>query len=65
MSKEEIYKQIAEHQEVIEELTELYNKINDSVTENIRITIQTKHWYGYGEPFIKKCKSKLDTEKKQ
>ena len=54
---------IALHQNTIEELQRIKERIEKSITEEIRFKIETRHWYGYSEPFIVKQKHKLETTK--
>lgn len=53
---------IALHQQTINELANLKYKVSSSEGD-IRFRIETKHWYGYSEPFLSKEKSVLDLSK--
>lgn len=55
---------IAKHQQIINELELLSFNIERSETSDIRFKIETKHWYGYSEPFLKKDKHILNLSKK-
>lgn len=54
---------IAIKQQIINELEKLSLDIKESVTNDIRFRIETKHWYGYSEPFLKKDRHILDVSK--
>ena len=54
---------IALYQCCINELEELRKKVQASATEDIRFVIQTRHWYGYSEPFLKKENTRIDISK--
>lgn len=48
----------------IYELEELKRKVSESISENVRFRIETKHWYGYVlDENIQKEKSVLDLSK--
>lgn len=47
----------------INDLKNIKDRIEKSETENIRIKIETKHWYGFSEPFLGKEKHKLNVSK--
>lgn len=51
---------IALHQIAINELEEIKRRVKTIVSDDIRFRIETKHWYGYAEPFIAKHKDKLE-----
>jgi len=51
---EKISNTIALKQQIINELEKLSMDVKESVTKDIRFRIETKHWYGYSEPFLKK-----------
>lgn len=51
---------IALHQMTINELKELKHKVETTATDDVRFRIETKHWYGYSEPFLAKRKDKLE-----
>lgn len=54
---------IALKQQIINELEELSLDVEKSATSDIRFRIETKHWYGYSEPFLKKDRHILDVSK--
>lgn len=54
---------IALKQQIINELEKISLDIKESVTHDIRFRIETKHWYGYSEPFLKKDRHILDVSK--
>lgn len=54
---------IAIKQQIINELEKLSLDVKESVTNDIRFRIETKHWYGYSEPFLKKDRHILDVSK--
>lgn len=54
---------IALKQQIINELEKISLDIKESVTNDIRFRIETKHWYGYSEPFLKKDRHILDVSK--
>lgn len=59
MNKDEIYNYIAEQQNSIEIFKQIKELVDKSETEQIRIKIETKHWYGYSEPFLQKLTHKI------
>ena len=54
---------IALHQETIEALKQIQDRVKKSDTNDIRIRIETGHWYGYSEPFLARYKHKLEISK--
>ena len=60
---DKIENSIALHQNTIITLENIKERVETSETENIRIKIETKHWYGFSEPFLAKEKHKIDTSK--
>ena len=64
MSEEEIYNYISENQNNIETIKKIKERVALSETEQIRLKIETKHWYGYSEPFLSKEKHTIETTKK-
>ncbi len=54
---------IALKQQIINELEKLSLDVKESATSDIRFRIETKHWYGYSEPFLKKDRHILDVSK--
>ena len=48
------------HQMAINELEEIKRRVKTTVSDDIRFRIETKHWYGYSEPFVAKHKDKLE-----
>ncbi len=64
MSEEEkIDNSIALHQQTIYEIKEIKERIKNSKTDNIRFRVETKHWYGYSEPFLSKDYHELNISK--
>lgn len=63
MEEEKIDNSIALHQEIIYEIQKIKQRIKESETKNIRFRIETKHWYGFSEPFISTEKHKLKISK--
>lgn len=57
---EKISNTIALHQMAINELKEIKHRVETTATDDIRFRIETKHWYGYSEPFIAKTRDKLE-----
>ena len=47
----------------IKELKNIRTKVEKSEDEKIRLKIETKHWYGFSEPFLSKDKDKLNISK--
>ena len=64
MSEEEIYNYISENQNNIETIKKIKERVALSETEQIRVKIETKHWYGFSEPFLSKEKHTIETTKK-
>lgn len=56
---DKIENSIALHQETIMDLEKIKKAVEMSETDNIRFKIETKHWYGFSEPFLGKQKHKL------
>lgn len=55
---------IAEYQQSINDLEKIEEEVIKSETEDIRLKIETKHWYGYSEDMcLLKRKHKIDTDK--
>ena len=54
---------IALHQGTIETLKKIKERVETSETEEIRFKVETKHWYGFSEPFLVKEKHKIETTK--
>lgn len=54
---------IAVKKQLINNIEKMIENVNSSITDNIRVKIETKHFYGYSEPFIGKCKNKLYLDK--
>ena len=57
---EKINNSIALHQMSINELLEIKYRVETTNTDDVRFRIETKHWYGYSEPFLFKRKDKLE-----
>lgn len=64
MSEDEIYDYIAQRKEEIELIKKMKERIATSETEEIRVKIETKHWYGFSEPFLIKENQKIISTKK-
>ena len=58
--KDKIGNSIALHQMAINELKSIKHRVNTTSTDDIRFKVETKHWYGYSEPFLAKNKDKLE-----
>ena len=56
---EKIYNTIALHQMSINELMEIKRRVETTAMDDVRFRIETKHWYGYSEPFQNKTKDTL------
>lgn len=54
---------IALHQGIIYEIEEIQKAIKESETNKIRFRVETKHWYGFSEPFLLKRKHRLNISK--
>lgn len=63
MDIDKIENSIAQHYITIEELKKVKERVEASETEDIRIKIETKHWYGYSESHLAKEKHKLNINK--
>lgn len=63
MDEEKIYNSIAYNESQIEEIEKVKQQVALSETKDIRIKIETKHWYGYSEPFLAKKKHKILLQK--
>ena len=61
--EDKIENSIALHQGTIETFKRIKERVEMSETEDIRIKIETKHWYGYAEPLFAKEKHKIETTK--
>lgn len=61
--EEKILNSIAIHQDTIITLEHIKERVKESETGNMRFKIETKHWYGYNEPFLGKEKHKLEISK--
>jgi uncharacterized protein (UPF0128 family) len=61
--EEKIYNSIALHQGIIYEIEKIKSCIKESKTKKIRFRVETKHWYGFAEPFLKKDYHKLNISK--
>lgn len=54
---------IASHQQRLQDLVQIKERIEKSDSEKIRFKIETKHWYGYAEPIKVKTKDTLQLDK--
>lgn len=61
--EEKIDNSIALHQQTIYEIEEIKERIKISKTDNIRFRVETKHLYGYSEPFLSTDYHKLNISK--
>ena len=61
--EEKIENSIALHQNAINILEKIKERVETSETEKIRLKVETKHWYGYFEPLLAKEKHKLEMDK--
>ena len=62
-NEDKIYNQIAYYENQIEQIKKIKQQVAISETEDIRIKIETKHWYGYSEPYLGKEKIKIMADK--
>ena len=60
---DKIENSIALHQGAIETLKKIKERVETSETEEIRFKIETKHWYGFSEPFLAKERHKIEATK--
>lgn len=60
---DKIENSIALCQGTIDTLEKIKERVKTSETEEIRIKIETKHWYGYSEPHLAKEKHKIEITK--
>lgn len=63
ISEEKTYNSIILQKSRIEEIEKIKQLVASSETKDIRINIETKHWYGYFDPFMKKEKHKTKLTK--
>lgn len=64
MSKaDKIINTIALKQGIIEEIESIKEQVRKSENKKIRIKIETKHWYGFSEPFLGKLHHKICVSK--
>lgn len=54
---------IIEKQQLINNIKGILEKVVLAEEDNIRVKIETKHWYGYSEPIMYKFKNKLYLDK--
>ena len=57
---DKILNSIALHQMSIKELLEIKHRVETTNTDDVRVRIETKHWYDYPQPFLSKSKDKLE-----
>lgn len=62
--KDETIKQIVSHYVTIEELKEIHSNVTKSMTGRVDFYIRSTHLLGHLDPFIAKCKDKLDVSSK-
>jgi hypothetical protein len=58
--KEKIANSIALHQATINELKEIQDKVTKNIDSTVRFRIETRQIFKCWEPYITKCKDKLD-----
>lgn len=58
--EEKISNSIFLHQQTINELEGIKQRMESSDTEDVRFIVQTKHWYGYSEPFLGKENARIN-----
>lgn len=63
MEENRLENTICSKQTIINELENIIESIKESYDDKIRIKIETKHWYGFSEPFRVKKKHKIKYEK--
>lgn len=63
ISEEKTYNSIVLQKSRIEEIEKIKQLVASSETKDIRINVETKHWYGYLDPFLKKEKHKIKLTK--
>lgn len=61
--EEKITNSIAYYQGIIFEIEKIKQRIQESENNDIRLKIETKHWYGFSEPFLGKDIHKLEITK--
>ena len=63
MSEENVFKIIANEQKKIDELNYIKERLKKTDEKDIRLKIETKHWYGFTEPILCQEKHKLNISK--
>lgn len=63
MEIEKLHNTIALKQQNINDIEKILKRVKESETEDIRIKIETKHWYSYSEPHLGKEQHKLYANK--
>ena len=63
MNREKIFNTIALEQQKLNELNLIRKQVETANEGKVRFRIETKHWYGFSEPFLSKDKYKLNISK--
>lgn len=63
MNEENVFKIIANEQKKIDELNYIKERLKKTDEKDIRLKIETKHWYGFTEPILCQEKHKLNISK--
>ena len=63
MNEENVFKIIANEQKKLDELNYIKKRLEKTNEKDIRLKIETKHWYGFTEPILYKEKHKLNISK--
>lgn len=63
MEIEKLHNTIALKQQIINDIEKILERVKESKTEDIRVKIETKHWYGYSEPHLGKEQHRLYVNK--
>ena len=58
--EEKIANSIALHQITINELEDIKLKVKDNIDDTVKFRIETRQMFRAWEPYIAKCKSKMD-----
>lgn len=61
--EEKIENSIVFYKLKIDQIEKIKTNVVSSETKDIRLKIETKHWYGLSEPFLSKEKHKIQLEK--
>lgn len=63
MNEENVFKIIANEQKKLDELNYIKKRLEKTNKKDIRLKIETKHWYGFSEPILCQEKHKLNISK--